>query len=239
MNHSNHKADDIKKHSQEKTIFVRFYERYQWMNYWGDHCFKYLLFVNAGGIIAVLTFMGTFDDIRPISFALAGLSLVCFIAGLVLVGFLSKHLFYFFKVRWQALKDDINQGLEYEEIIKRDDPRLEESRYGEKMALTASWLAFGGIVLGLTSFFTKEVLMMPISTKAILIILSGASYLAGTILLALAIEFRHEKMKGDKSPAVQAANVIGSPGIRNMTKHILGMILSALGYVLLLASLVL
>jgi hypothetical protein len=80
---------------------------------------------------------------------------------------------------------------------------------------------------------------MGFSIKEILMITSGASYLAGTILLALAIEFRHEKMKSDKSPVVQAANVIGSPGIRSMTKHIWGMILSTLGYALLLASFVL
>jgi len=238
VNNSNRNADDTKRRNYEEAIYTRFFERYRWMNYWSDRCYNYLLFVNAGGIIAILTFMSTFDDISTISIASALLSLVCFIIGLVLVGLLSKYLFYFFKDRWQALKDDMNQDIEFEEIIKRDNPRLGESRYGEKLALAASWFAFGGIILGLISFFTKEVSMMPISTKAILIIMSGASYLAGTILLALAIEFGHEKMKGDKSQVVQAAKEKGSPGKRNIVKHRWGMILSALGYVLLLASLV-
>jgi len=238
MTPSNHTEENIERRLQIEYINRRVFAEYHWLNYWGDHSFKYLLFVNAGGVIAILTFISTFK-VKAIS--VAGLSLGSFVIGLVLVGLLCKYLYYFFKVKCTELDNDRKRfdtrQLTFEEFLIRDAPRLDESRYGEKLALAASWFAFGGILLGLISFFVREELMS-ISIKEILMILSGASYLAGTILLALAIEFRHEKMKGDKSPVVQAASVIGSPGIRNMTKHIWGMILSALGYALLVASLV-
>ncbi len=79
---------------------------------------------------------------------------------------------------------------------------------------------------------------MPIPIKVILIVISGASYLAGTILLAFSIEFRHEKMTNDDSRLVKAAKGMGSPGKTNINRHRWGIILSTLGYVFLLVSLV-
>jgi uncharacterized membrane protein YuzA (DUF378 family) len=116
--------------------------------------------VNAGGVIAILTFMSIFKD-KIKATSLAGLAsvltLVCFVVGLVLVGLFSKYQYYFFKEKCKALEEDSKKfsagRLTFAEFIIKDAPRLEESRYGEKYALAAARCALGGIVFGLISFF--------------------------------------------------------------------------------------
>ena len=160
MNKSDQTAEMIARRQQEEYITRRVYNEYHWLNYWGEHSFNYLLFVNAGGVIAILTFMSIFKDkIKATSLAglVSVLTLVCFVVGLVLVGLFSKYQYYFFKEKCKAIDEDSKSfgagRLTFEEFLNKDAPRLKESRYGEKYALAAARCAFGGIVFGLFSFF--------------------------------------------------------------------------------------
>ena len=232
--------EDIQKRYKIEIINSWLSERVQYFNYWNDHCVRYLLFVNAGGVIAVLTFMGILG-IDKIRFE-AVLALGFFTVGLILVGLLLDHMRSFFKKLWQELFADrdklfTGQIADPQEVLDKDMPRVKESKYAVIVARISSVCILGGIVFGFISFFTKEG-PMTIPIKEILIVISGASYLAGAILLALSIEFRHQKMTEDDSRLLKAAKGMGSPGKVNINKHRWGIILSTLGYVFLLASLV-
>ena len=69
----------------------------------------------------------------------------------------------------------------------------------------------------------------------LLIILSGASYLAGTILLARSIKWQSDILsKDDNSELAKKIREMGSPGRTDPTQFKAGWILSAIGYVLLI-----
>lgn len=67
------------------------------------------------------------------------------------------------------------------------------------------------------------------------IIISGASFLLGTFLLAYSIKWQSEILsKNDNSGLAKKVREMGSPGHTDPTQFKAGMIFSALGYVLLI-----
>lgn len=149
--------EDIRKRYQLEIINRRLFERVQFFNYWTEHCVRYLLFVNAGGVIAVLTFMGIFKIDNLISWA--GLALGFFTVGLILVGWLLNHMRSFFEKIWKELLEDrekLSTGeiADPQKVLDIDALRMTESKYAVMAARISSWCILGGILFGFISFFT-------------------------------------------------------------------------------------
>jgi len=72
--------------------------------------------------------------------------------------------------------------------------------------------------------------------QTILIIASGTFFLCGTFFLAYAVEFQADKLAKGDSRLQRAIEKMGGPALLNHKKHRAGLILSCIGYVLLLLS---
>ena len=71
----------------------------------------------------------------------------------------------------------------------------------------------------------------------VMIVCSAACFIVGTALLAYSIKWRSEALsKDDKSELAENVREKGSPGRTDVTKLKIGMILNAVGYVLLVIS---
>ena len=126
-------------------------------NYWTEHCVKYISFTNAGGIIAVLTFMNS----RNITFvSLAGLALSLFGTGLILVGITIAYMFHRIKNNYDDMKmcaDKFFTGnINWGEFIEKTDKATKFN----KPALILGWLSaisfFAGLIIGIISFITYD-----------------------------------------------------------------------------------
>jgi len=72
--------------------------------------------------------------------------------------------------------------------------------------------------------------------KTILIIASCTFFFAGTVFLAYAVEFQADKLAKGDSRLQREIEKMGGPALLNHKKHRAGLILSCIGYVLLLLS---
>jgi hypothetical protein len=70
----------------------------------------------------------------------------------------------------------------------------------------------------------------------VLTIASGTCFLIGVFFLAYAVEFQADKQAKGDSRLQRALKEMGGPAKLNRVKHRTGLILSCLGYVLLLLS---
>jgi hypothetical protein len=71
----------------------------------------------------------------------------------------------------------------------------------------------------------------------LLVVLSGASYLIGTVFLAASIRWQSEILpRNDHSDLAENVRRMGSPGYTDIFRFRIGVILSSLGYILLLIS---
>lgn len=167
------------------SINSRLNERILYFNYWTDHCVKYLLFVNAGGVIAVLGFMNRLKLSSAIFFAV--LALVFFTIGLILVGVLLNHMRAFFYNLWLNLKADREKIFSREiadpqEVLDNDNQRATESKFAEKVARISSVCFLCGIIFGFISFFIFLCMSDLTHSQTI----DDMLYLVGVVLLVIA-----------------------------------------------------
>jgi hypothetical protein len=117
---------------------------------------KYLFYVNAGGCVAVLTFLGTSDSVRQHTWPWWVLGL--FFSGLVLVGFL--NLFRYktiesLQINWQENVGEFYKGdLDFDVITAKDNEKVESSYWIVWFAYLAFACFIGGGLVGLFNFNT-------------------------------------------------------------------------------------
>lgn len=115
---------------------------------------KYLFYVNAGGCVAVLTFLGTSDNIRQHSWPWWVLGL--FFSGLVSVGFL--NLFRYrtiesLQTSWQKNVSEFYTGeLDFDDMTSQDNEQVEKSYWIVWFAYLAFICFIGGGVVGFCNF---------------------------------------------------------------------------------------
>jgi hypothetical protein len=143
---------------RSRYISDRFSQIIQAIDYWADLGIKYLICLNAGGIIVVLGFMGSSSSVRGM--VGAKLALMSFVFGLVTVGIVLVIGFYRMAYCQKGLKEDsdkyISNKIDWEEVLENDAKRL----YPNKWACLFAWGAFIffdlGVILGLISLFTYK-----------------------------------------------------------------------------------
>lgn len=119
---------------------------------------KYLFYVNAGGCVAVITFIGTSDSVRQLDWPWNVLCL--FFVGLVFVGLLNfsrYHVVDKLLFDWQKDVDVFYKGkLDFDEMGKRDDKRVGKSRW----ILLFAYVSFGCFLAGgIVGFVNYKVLI--------------------------------------------------------------------------------
>lgn len=119
---------------------------------------KYLFYVNAGGCVAIITFIGTSDSVRQLDWPWYVLCL--FFIGVVFVGLLNfsrYHVIDSLLSNWQKDVGVFYEGdLDFDEMTHRDDIRVEKSRW----ILLFAYAAFACFIAGgIVGFINYKVLI--------------------------------------------------------------------------------
>lgn len=115
---------------------------------------KYLFYINAGGCVAMITFIGTADSVRQQNWPWVVLGL--FFTGLVFVGFLNIARFLtidsLFK-GWQKDVDTFYQGnLDFTDMCNSDDSRVKKTEWILYLAYVAFACFIAGGVVGFYNY---------------------------------------------------------------------------------------
>lgn len=119
----------------------------------GEGAVRYLMLINAGGAVAVLSFMGAMQKTTPVPGAPAMLGL--FIIGIILVGLVHARQLYgvhsIFREWQQGVQSYYADHLTWGELVKQDQQRSRD--YG--LAAILGWLSFACFIvavgIGLTN----------------------------------------------------------------------------------------
>lgn len=123
---------------------------------WGADAVKYLLYVNSGAAVTVLTFIGTSEKIRALLWPKAMLG--CFVIGVVFLGFyqvVRYHRIANIYKKWGAGVDHyFNDRIDWHELIADDDKR--SSSISLIIQILLAYISFScfliGVVIGMCNF---------------------------------------------------------------------------------------
>ena len=117
---------------------------------------KYLLYVNAGGAVTILGFMGASESIRNLFWL--RIALCCFALGLVLVGIVRLILVHKAGSAWNGWKKDVGQywcgTIGYTELKDSDDERTKSDFWAWFFGYASGGAFITGLILGGISLFT-------------------------------------------------------------------------------------
>ena len=106
-------------------IDTRWEQLYELQKEWGDKAIKMLFVINAGGAIAILSYMASSNS------AITGaviFTLCCFFIGIILVGILIARAVHCMKNLYEGWKEDVNKfykdEMDWEELIELDEQRV-------------------------------------------------------------------------------------------------------------------
>jgi hypothetical protein len=122
---------------------------------WTDKAISYLMITNAGGAVAVLSFMGASDTVRK----MIGprIALGCFALGVVCVGILVAKQFHRAERLLAGYKTDSNKYLtdqmEWDTVTSRDEDRFKPTFWDYSWGYAALILFIGGCLLGAITLF--------------------------------------------------------------------------------------
>ena len=141
-----------------KYISDRSSQIIQAIDYWADLGIKYLIYLNAGGAIVILAFMGASNSVR--SMVGSKLALLSFIFGLIVVWIALAVGFYRMAHFQKSLKEDsdkyLSNEIDWENLLENDSKRLRPNKW----ACLFGWGAFMffdlGVILSLISLFTYK-----------------------------------------------------------------------------------
>ena len=141
-----------------KYISDRSSQIVQAIDYWADLGTKYLIYLNAGGAIVILAFMGASNSFR--SMVGSKLALLSFVFGLVAVWIAFAVGFYRMAHFQKSLKEDsdryLSNEIDWEDLLENDSERLGPNKW----ACLLGWGAFMffdlGVILGLISLFSYK-----------------------------------------------------------------------------------
>jgi hypothetical protein len=123
---------------------------------WGDKAVSYMMLTNAGGAVAVLSFMGASYEARenwgP------RIALVCFALGVIVTGILVAKQLHRFEGLYKGYKRDSEQYLadqidDWGTVVSRDEDRTKASFWDYAWGSFAFILFIGGCVAGTVSLF--------------------------------------------------------------------------------------
>ena len=136
-------------------ISARWAQLNQLTKEWSDKAISYLMLTNAGGAVAVLSFMGGSEKVRE----MAGprIALACFAVGVICIGILvAKQLHRFERIFKGYVKDStryLADQIEWDTLTTDDNARANPSVMDYAWGYVAFILFIGGCVAGAISLF--------------------------------------------------------------------------------------
>lgn len=122
---------------------------------WIDKAISFLVLTNAGGAVAVLSFMGTSDKVR----AMRGpqFTLICFAVGVIVAGIFIAQQFHrldsMFKGYHSDSEEYLSNKIVWDKLKTQDDRRSKASWIDYALAYVSFVLFIGGCFLGALSLF--------------------------------------------------------------------------------------
>src|SRR6266404_455694 len=122
---------------------------------WGDKAVSYLMLTNAGGAVAVLSFMGASDKVRE----MVGprISLFCFSLGIICTGILVAKQLHRFEGLYKGYKKDaelyLADRIEWDVLTSNDENRVKTTFVDYFLGYVPFTLFIIGCVAGAVSLF--------------------------------------------------------------------------------------
>lgn len=137
---------DDRRLQREKYLSDRWLQLNTLGKEWGDRAAKYLLMTNAGGAIAMLSFLGTYD--KALSILAVKVALTFFLAGIVVAGVWIAFMVHHLEAAMTGIDNDTGSlyrhEIDYATVIARDNERTGE----KKRRLILPYLSFSCFIAG-------------------------------------------------------------------------------------------
>jgi hypothetical protein len=140
----------------EEFINTRWKQLYDLEKEWGDRAFKFLQFINAGGVVATLSFMGSSGAVR----AMPGpkYALIWFLLGLlnviILLEIERRYSQYLFK-RWRTRVDFYRKNMiDYEILFDSEGTEILKSLFWSRFnTISEHILGYGSFICFLMGLY--------------------------------------------------------------------------------------
>jgi len=141
---------------RNKHIENRWAQLYQLSKESGDTAIQYLFTVNAGGCVAILTYMGTISSNDTIPSLSINFSLAFFFFGLLFVGIYKAYMIHFyenlFKNYREITTNYYNEKIEWVEKLRLDEEKIGDSFIPKLLGYLSFGFFIFGFIIGVNSF---------------------------------------------------------------------------------------
>lgn len=121
---------------------------------WSTDAIKYLMLVNSGATIAVLTFFGAIETVRPLLWPKVMLGF--FVVGVVIIGIFHAVRYHRIDRIYRSWREGVDQfysdKLDWEKMISDDENLSRRFPLGVTLAYLAFGCFLGGVIVGLCNF---------------------------------------------------------------------------------------
>ncbi|MDQ8207009.1 hypothetical protein QEH52_05790 [Coraliomargarita sp. SDUM461003] len=152
------KEESEKREREGKYISKRWEQLYHLEEQWGKEAIKYLMFLNSGGAVATLSFVGALGPENVGWQAKAALGL--FAAGIILAGTLVAFAYLSCSALFAGWTSDykkyLNEDLTYEQMDQRDEERIPDPEIEKNLGIGSFILFILGIGIGAFGLFNSS-----------------------------------------------------------------------------------
>lgn len=124
-----------------------------------DAAVNFLFLVSAGGAVATLSFLGASPEVRAM--LLPKIALSCFVAGLILVGFLRAFRVHDYQRAFDSWQKDCGSflagQLTWEQLNNREEARSETSVWEYVLGYASFGCILVGAAVGAYAFFATSI----------------------------------------------------------------------------------
>ena len=146
-----------KRKREEQYISERWEQLYRLEEQWGKEAIKYLMFLNSGGAVATLSFVGALGPENVGWQAKAALGL--FALGIILAGTLVAYAYLSSSALFAGWTSDykkyLNEDLTYEQMDQRDEKRIPDPENEKNLGIGSFILFILGIGIGAVGLFAS------------------------------------------------------------------------------------
>jgi cell division protein FtsL len=144
------KLDSSIRNNFVSHINQRWRQLYELEKEWGEKALRYILFINSGGAIATLSFLGASE--KAFNLSGAKIALLLFVVGIVFVGISTAKTYHHMSGLFKAYKQDVyqyfNDKITWEHLNDEDSKRAKENRWDYVFPYASFACFIGGCITG-------------------------------------------------------------------------------------------
>ena len=135
---------------RSSLIDSRWKQLYELEKEWGKEAIKYLMLMNAGGSVAILSFIGSSSPLARDSNV--SLALIIFFSGIVFAGFMVAYAYESMSALNRGWRKDVesyaNNDLAYKKLMERDAQRVPFGAVDRVLGYCSFLCFIGGAISG-------------------------------------------------------------------------------------------